>query len=97
MKGLFIAYLTSKIDTLRQKFFLDPPKKPTVCRGDRGLPEAGSSPLLSVVILGHWVIVSSCAFVVDRRPLVEHSSSKYTQAWEAVHLKRFWASRTFLL
>ena len=43
--------------------------------GDRGLPEAGSSPLLSVVILGHWVIVSSCAFVVDRRPLVEHSSS----------------------
>ena len=65
--------------------------------GDRGLPEAGSSPLLSVVILGHWVIVSSCAFVVDRRPLVEHSSSKYTQAWEAVHLKRFWASRTFLL
>ena len=56
--------------------------------GDRGLPEAGSSPLLSVVILGHWVIVSSCAFVVDRRPLLEHSSSKYTQAWEAVHLKR---------
>ena len=48
--------------------------------GDRGLPEAGSSPLLSVVILGHWVIVSSCAFAVDRRPLVEHSSSKYTQA-----------------
>ena len=65
--------------------------------GDRGLPEASSSPLLSVVILGHWVIVSSCAFVVDRRPLVEHSSSKYTQAWEAVHHKRFWASRTFLL
>ena len=58
--------------------------------GDRGLPEASSSPLL-FVILGHWVIVSSCAFVVDRRPLVEHSSSKYTQAWEAVHLKRFWA------
>ena len=48
--------------------------------GGSGPPEAGSSPLFSVVLLGHWVIVSSCAFVVDRRPLVEHSSSKYTQA-----------------
>ena len=65
--------------------------------GDRGLPEAGSSPPFVRRYLGHWVIVSSCAFVVDRRPLVEHSSSKYTQAWEAVHLKRFWASRTFFL
>ena len=73
--------------------------------GPRIAPEGGGSGpsrsrLLAPFVrryVGHWVIVSSCAFVVDRRPLVEHSSSKYTQAWEAVHLKRFWASSTFFL
>ena len=43
-------------------------------------------PFLSIH-LGLWDIVPSCAFVEDKRPLVEQSSSKYAQAWEAMHLK----------
>ena len=42
-------------------------------------------------------IVPSCAFVWDRRPLVEHGSSKYAQALEALHNNRSWASGPFLL